>query len=153
MLKRLTAYKAWANRELFDVLHALPTDTNAESRHMMIRLLNHVYVVDRIFRGHLSGQAHGYSALNTPDTPTLDTLWHAVQETDQWYIDYAAGLQAAQLDERLDFQFVDGKAGNLSRAEMLLHVINHGSYHRGGVGELLKQCAVTPPKDVLTRFL
>lgn len=153
MLKRLTAYKAWANRELFDVLHTLPADTNAESRHLMIRLLNHVYVVDCIFRAHLCGQPHGYQALNTQETPTLGALWSAVQETDQWYIDYAAGLHAAQLDERLDFRFVDGKAGNLSRAEMLLHVVNHGSYHRGGVGELLKQCNVTPPKDVLTRFL
>jgi uncharacterized damage-inducible protein DinB len=152
MLKQLTGYKAWANRELFDCLLALPADAPAEPRHTMIRLLNHVYVVDQIFRAHLGATQHGHRALNTVATPTLNELWSAVQEMDQWYLDYAAGLTSKQAQQRLDFVFVDGAAGKLSRAEMLLHVVNHGTYHRGAVGELLHQCGIAPPRDVLTRY-
>ncbi|MBX9754303.1 MAG: DinB family protein [Pseudomonadaceae bacterium] len=152
MINKLLGYKAWANRELFDCLLALPAGIAAEPRHTMIRLLNHVYVVDQIFRAHLSATEHGHRALNTLATPSLNELWAAVQEMDQWYLDYASGLTGEQLEQRLDFVFVDGAAGNLSRAEMLLHVVNHGTYHRGAVGELLHQCNSTPPRDVLTRY-
>lgn len=33
---------------------------------------------------------------------------------------------------------------------MLLHVVNHGSYHRGAVGELLFQNGLSAPRDVLS---
>ena len=52
-----------------------------------------------------------------------------------------------------DCTYMDGKPACMSRAEMLLHVINHGSYHRGAVGELLHQCGLPAPHDVLSRFL
>jgi hypothetical protein len=38
--------------------------------HQAVRLMNHIHVVDRIFIAHLTGQAHTYTATNTPDTPT-----------------------------------------------------------------------------------
>jgi len=47
-------------------------------------MLNHIYVVDRIFQSHLLGEQHGYSATNTDATPGLDELQFAVAETDAW---------------------------------------------------------------------
>lgn len=52
-----------------------------------------------------------------------------------------------------DCTYMDGKVACMSRAVMLLHVINHGSYHRGAVGELLHQCGLPVLHDVLSRFL
>jgi uncharacterized damage-inducible protein DinB len=152
LLQRPCGYKRWANAELFECLLALPADFAAEPYHTMLRLLNHVYVVDQIFRGHLSATSHGHTALNTVATPALGELWQAVQAMDQWYLDFAAGLSEEHAQQSLAFVFVDGNAGQLSRAEMLLHVVNHGSYHRGAVGELLHQCGIAPPRDVLTRY-
>ena len=153
MLNTLLSYKRWANTELFDSLFKVHASAAAEPAHTMLRLLNHVYVVDRIFQAHLLGQPHGYTALNTAQTPDLRVLWQAVQQLDNWYLDYAASLTSQDAQERLNFNYVDGKAACMSRAEMLLHVVNHGSYHRGAVGELLHQCGLPPPHDVLTVFL
>ena len=36
---------------------------------------------------------------------------------------------------------------------MLVHVITHGGYHRGNVGQVLKSLSVAPPRDLYTRFL
>ena len=36
---------------------------------------------------------------------------------------------------------------------MLLHVITHGYYHRGNVGQVLKSMAIAPPRDLYTKFL
>ena len=60
VLQSLFRYKAWTNAELFAGLAAkLDAEKHATERHTAIRLMNHIYVVDRIFAGHLMGQPHG----------------------------------------------------------------------------------------------
>ena len=36
---------------------------------------------------------------------------------------------------------------------MLAHVITHGAYQRGNVGQVLKSISVAPPRDLFTKFL
>ncbi len=153
MLSSLFAHKAWANRELFDVLASVSPTEQAEPLHKAIRTLNHIYVVDRIFRAHLLGEQHGYMATNTPETPMLSELHFAVAETDNWFENHVAGLDSHALESVLAFRFTDGDAGTMTREEMLFHVLSHGSYHRGNVGQILKDISVAPPRDLLTKFL
>lgn len=153
LLLSLFRYKAWANEELFAELHKLDPGTHQAERHGAIRLLNHIHVVDRIFAGHLGGRAHGQSATNTPETPTLEALQAGVAETDRWYVDYVAALDPALLPEPLQFTFTDGTAGTMSREEMLAHVATHGGYHRGAVGRILAQVSLPPPRDIFTVYL
>ena len=153
LLISLLQYKAWANQELFAELQRLDPHSQQAELHAAIRILNHIHVVERIFVANLQGLAHGYDATNTVATPTLEELQQAVQETDSWYLEYAAGLSAAQLAERLHFSFVDGDQGCMSREEMLAHIVTHGGYHRGAVGRIMAQLALAPPRDIYTRFL
>lgn len=149
LLHSLLREKAWINEQFFARLNELDDET----RHTALRTLNHIHVVDRIFRGHLCGEPHGYDGPNTPETPTVEQLRDAVAEVDRWYIAYTQGLSQAQLDERLAFTFTDGDKGLMSREEILAHVITHGAYHRGEVGRLMKGASLTPPRDLFTRFL
>lgn len=57
------------------------------------------------------------------------------------------------LSEIIKFRFVDGGYGEMEAADMLNHVLFHGTYHRGAVRWMLSETGVTPPKDVLTVFL
>jgi uncharacterized damage-inducible protein DinB len=145
--------KSWADEELYAMVATLDAAAHPETRHTAIRILNHIHVVDRIFRGNLSGQPHGYAATNTPDTPELTELLAAVRETDAWYVEYSCSLSADELAEAIGFTFTDGGHGRMSRAEMLLQVITHGGYHRGAVGRLLADCGIQPPRDIYTRYL
>lgn len=153
ILSSLFGQKSWANRELFDTVSLLTSAENAESLHTAIRTLNHIYVVDRIFRAHLLGEMHTYTATNTPETPELSTLHFAVTETDNWFETYVARLSERELAESLSFKFTDGDSGRMTREEMLFHVLTHGAYHRGNVGQVLKGISVTPPRDLYTKFL
>lgn len=153
ILATLFAQKSWANRELFDVVASVSPTEHAAPLHTAIRTLNHIYVVDRIFRAHLLGEQHGYAATNTPDAPELGELHFAVTETDIWFENYVSALGAQALGESLVFRFTDGDSGKMTREEMLFHVLSHGSYHRGNVGQVLKGIAVSPPRDLLTKFL
>lgn len=152
-LQSLFAQKAWANNELFNALATVPTDQHADSVHTAIRTLNHIYVVDRIFRAHLLAEPHGYSATNTVETPELAELQFAVAETDAWFESYAASVTEISLAEPISFTFTDGDTGRMTREEMLFHVITHGAYHRGNVGQVLKSISIAPPRDLFTKFL
>jgi len=151
-LRSLFGYKSWANRELFAMLAGLPSQ-HADHLHTCIRTLNHIYVVDRIFWAHLAGEPRPFDSTNTKSTPTLAQLQSEVAATDTWYEQYVSSLSAKQLDEIIDFRFTDGDSGRMSREEILLHVITHGGYHRGNVGQVLKSLSIAPPRDLYTKFL
>jgi uncharacterized damage-inducible protein DinB len=151
-LHSLFTYKAWANAELFAALGRLPPE-QAEPLHTCIRTLNHIYVVDRLFRARLAGEAAPFHATNTKETPTLAQLSAEVEATDAWYVTYIATVTDADLAKVIDFTFADGDTGRMSALEILLHVSLHGGYHRGNVGQVLKSIDVAPPRDLYTKFL
>lgn len=153
LLATLFAQKAWANNELFHVLADVRPEPHGAALHTAIRTLNHIHVVDCIFRAHLLGEPHAYTATNTEATPELGQLHFAVADTDAWFQQYVAQATPEQLAQRIDFRFTDGDTGRMSREEMLTHVITHGAYHRGNVGQVLKSISVAPPRDLLTKFL
>ncbi len=155
VLASLFGYKAWANEELFAALAEIDAAAHAGELRNAVRILNHVYVVDRIFQAHLQGKAHGFAATNTKETPTVPALAAAVKELDAWYVDYAASLAVtpSALHEQVSFAFTDGDAGTMSREEILLHIITHGGYHRGAAGQVMRAAAAAPPRDLYTRFL
>lgn len=152
-LPSLFAQKSWSNHELFNALAVAAPSAQADAVHAAVRMHNHIHVVDCIFRAHLAGEPHGYTATNTDATPTIDELQMAVADTDAWFERHVATLSPAQLGERIAFRFTDGDQGLMTREEILMHVILHGAYHRGNVGQMLKSMATAPPRDLYTRFL
>ena len=152
VLASLFKYKTWANAELFALLATLPVERGEELK-SCIRTLNHIYVVDKIFRAHLSGEPRPFDATNTTVTPSLSQLREDVATTDAWYEKHVSSITADELTTVLNFTFTDGDNGRMSREEILLHVITHGGYHRGNVGQILKAISIAPPRDLFTKFL
>ena len=152
-LASLFDYKVWANEELFTAIAVIDSSKFSPQVHSAIRILNHVYVVDQIFRAHLEGSTHPYAATNTSETPNPLALGAASKETDNWYTKYVRRLSPAELQEQVRFVFTDGETGTMTREEILLHVITHGGYHRGAAGQVMREASATPPRDLYTRFL
>ena len=153
LLSSLFHYKSQANKDLLAALEALNVPEQTDSLHAALRVLNHVYVVDRIFRAHLCNEAREYTATNTLETPTLSALSKAVLDNDMWFVDYVSALQANDLEKPRSFVFTDGNHGLMSCEEILLHLITHGAYHRGAVGRILDQQSAYRPPDGLTNYL
>jgi uncharacterized damage-inducible protein DinB len=155
--RTLTRYNAWANRLIFDAMAALPPGEAEKPRQglfkNMVHMLNHNYVIDRIFQAHLEGRPHGYTARNTPDYPPLAELWRTQQQIDAWYVEKYDAYTPAQLGETICFAYVGGGEGAMTRAEILLHIVNHTSYHRGFVAEMIYRVPATPPTTDLTVYL
>jgi uncharacterized damage-inducible protein DinB len=152
-LQHLFRYKAWANDELLTALAGLGAWRRLTLTRLAIKALSHSYVVDRIFAAHLQRKAHSYTSANLSELPTLDDLAADIRTSDQEYIKYVSGLDRDALAERIDFVFTDGAPGRMSREEMLMHVINHGTGHRGQVSALMLLNAVSPARDGFTTWL
>jgi uncharacterized damage-inducible protein DinB len=156
-IRMLARYTAWADARLFAAIAQLPEGAELAPRPTlfgnMLRTLNHCHVVDRIWMAHLEGRPHGYTALNTESSPTLAELRTAQAALDEWFVAYAGRLAAAAYDEVVEFRFVDGAAGAMTRGDILLHVVNHKTYHRGWVADLFFQENARPPAMDLPVFL
>ena len=154
--RTLTAYNAWANNELYDLIRETPEAQTIEEAPIVLLILNHAYAVSRIFRAHILGETHSYTSAN-PEPLPLDELAAEVCATDGWYVDYANAAKPAAFDKRIDFRFTSGEESSMSRGEMLLHVVNHSTYHRGNVSVMLQKYGIVPQdgrdKDGLTNFL
>jgi len=155
--RTLTRYNAWANELIFAAVAALPEGEAVKPRRSvfrnMVHTLNHNYVIDRIFQAHLEGRGHDYTARNTPDHPPLAELWRAQQELDRWYVAAYDGMDEPRLNETVRFTFVGGGEGAMTRGEILQHLVNHTSYHRGFVGQMIYDVPARAPTTDLTVFL
>ena len=89
LLPMLLRQKAAMDAEFLTVIDQVDAQAHAAERHALIRLMNHIHVVDRIFDGHLRGVPHGYASTNTPETPTLEALADAMQSVDHGYLELA----------------------------------------------------------------
>lgn len=156
-IQMLTRYNAWANKAIFEAVAALPGGEVTKERPTlfknMVNTLNHLHVVDLIWQAHIEGRDHGIPALNTVLYCDLTELWLAQQVIDAWFIAWVDTLSEAEADEPVRFTLIGGKQGEMRRSEIVLHVVNHTSYHRGFVADLFYQVPARPPLTDLPVFL
>lgn len=156
-LLQLAHYKAWADARLYEALTALTADALAAPSRIfagsILRTLNHVYLMDVVWKSHLLGVPHHLTTRNPETAPPLHVLRDAQRDIDAWYVEYAAALSPAARDEIVRFTFIGGGAGDMTREEIVHHVVNHASYHRGHMAAMLNQIGAQPPTTDLPVFV
>jgi len=156
-LRMLLRYTAWANDRLYEVLSGLPGQELMKPHPIVfgsiLRTLNHVYVMDLVWRAHLQGATHGFTTRNPEECPPFAELRAAQEDVNQWYIRYSDELQESSCGEIVNFSFIGGGHGSMSRGEIVLHVVNHTTYHRGHIGAMIYQIPAEPPTTDLPVFL
>lgn len=154
--RELARYSQWANDVLFAGVAALPEGEAVKERptlfKSMLGTLNHLYVIDLIWQAHLEGRAHGFTRRDAILHPTLEELWRAQQAMDRWYCDWSARQTEASLAEPVEFTLTTGNRGRMTRWQILHHVVNHSTYHRGWVCDLFFQVPARPPETDLPVF-
>ncbi|MBS0354931.1 MAG: DinB family protein [Proteobacteria bacterium] len=146
-------YKAWADQRTLDAVARIDRETHVAQFDFARQQLNHMVRVEELFRARLTGGAEPHDSTNTPELPPFETLAARLGASNQWLQDYAQALQPDHLEQRIHFTFVDGKKGALSREEVLYHLINHGTYHRGAIGHALDLAKAPRPADTFTVFI
>jgi uncharacterized damage-inducible protein DinB len=156
-VRMLTRYKQWADALLYTTLGEQPEAELTKPRPLVfgniIRTLNHVYTMDLVWQAHLEGRDHGFKT-RTPDVHvSFPELREAQFALDSWYMRYAEEMSDRSGEEIIDFTFIGGGAGSMSRGDILLHVVNHTTYHRGHIAAMIYQIPAHPPTTDLPVFL
>lgn len=153
MLKKLFEYKAWADERTLLACAEINDHTITEPANFILQQLNHMIIVEDLFRARLLRQPPPHTATNTKELPSFSELSARLKESNQCFQTYVAEQTNVTLKDVLKFEFADGKQGAMSVEEILFHIVNHGSYHRGNIAHALDQAGIPHPVDGLGVFL
>ncbi len=156
-LTNLLRYKVWADDLLYESLEKLPDAVLTAQQPIyfgsILRTLNHVYAMDVVWKAHLEGTTHDFTTRNPEDCPTFDQLRTEQRAIDGWYLDYAEALQPEQAGEVRQIAFIGGGGAPMNRTEILQHVVNHTTYHRGHIADMVYRIPAKPPVTDFPVFL
>ena len=144
----LAKYNKWANARLYGMASALPDE--AYRRNVgayfgsLHGTLNHLLASDRIWMRRLTGLGDHPGKLNAIVYDDLNSL-HAARETeDDRIINVVGEFDEAAFESAWDYRTLDGTPQRQPLREILAHLFNHQTHHRGQVHSMLTQAGGRP---------
>jgi len=154
---RMMAYTAWADDVMLkNAAQSTAADLSAPRDTLFKSItgtFDHILVVAEIFRAHLDGQNHPHAARHRRETLSFAEVAKRLRDMNDHFVQCAQEWSEAELAETIRFEFVGGGAGAMTREDILLHLANHATYHRGFVSTLLFPLKTKGAASDLTVFL
>lgn len=151
----LATYNAWANARLYAAARALPDDQYRKNVGAFFGslhgTLNHLLVADRIWLRRFTGEGEAPSKLNAILHEDFASLEAARKAEDARIIRYVGGLADGEIDKDLDYATTTGAPHRNKLKDLLTHLFNHQTHHRGQAHAILTVLGVSepPPLDLL----
>jgi uncharacterized damage-inducible protein DinB len=146
-------YNRWANDKILGAAGDLTNDELNRylytSHHGILGTLDHIHRADRIWMNRLQGGPR-LTLKDFEDQKTLESLegiWLPL--LDQW----RDWVSTADLDGTLNYVNLAGKAASIKIWQLVLHLVNHSSYHRGQVITMVRQLGHTPVQTDLSAYV
>lgn len=154
-IRDLFAYNRWANRRILDAAATLDDDDLARdlgsSFPSVLATLAHIVAADWVWVRRWSGE----SPPGPPAEWDLSSLDRVRSKWDEIEAERDAVLAALDDDDLArDVRYRDtaGTPFTSRMDEILRHLVNHSTYHRGQVVTMLRQLGATPPATDLIAF-
>lgn len=146
-------YKHWADQRTLAAIAQIDAQAFPAELAFARQQLNHLVRVEEVFRARLMEMPEPHTSSNSDNVPELEELGRRLSDANDWLQAYAESLSPAKLGEKIHFRFLDGQNGSMSREEILFHLVNHGTYHRGAIGHALDMAGGLRPADTYTVFI
>lgn len=154
-LRGLLAYNRWATGTLLDACDSLTPEQLSQpvggSFGSLIATLQHMVGAEWVwlerFNGRSPGGFEGVQALTT-----LDALRRQWRDVWSGYDALLATGTTDGLRQPLAYRTFRGDAYEQPIGDMLQHVVNHGTYHRGQISMFLRLLGAAPPSTDLVIF-
>ncbi len=79
------------------------------------------------------------------EAPSPDALRAALADVERQRAALLDGLSDADLDAPLTYTLFSGAVQTLPLRDVLVHVVNHATYHRGQIASMLRRLGAVPP--------
>ncbi len=155
-LARLVGYHHWATDRLLAAAAGLPAERLDRplggSFSTGRGLLTHVIGVERLWLERWNGgtptQVPDLSGCDTP--ADFRAEWDDIKAGQQRFM---TALSAAELTRPFTYTSLRGGTYTYPLGDVLQHVVNHGTYHRGQIAHFLRQQGETPPSTDYLLYL
>lgn len=155
-LRRLFEYNRWANLRMLDAVEPLgPAELKREipsSFPSVLATLVHALGAEWVWLQRWKGS----SPTALPDTGSLDSVeavrarWDALWDEQTVFL---AGLGEGDAVRTVSYRLFNGDPDARPLDELMRHLVNHSTYHRGQLATMLRQLGRTPPSTDYVRWL
>ena len=141
-------YNAWASARLMDAVKELSNDElnhdfKTADRNVLLTLV-HCFAADRAWFHRVDGTPRAnFVADEDRALATLQTEW---PKYSQKWLELFAGETEDSLTRNIPFTDLKGKQHEQPLWEIILHVVNHATHHRGQVSGFLRALGKVPPQ-------
>jgi uncharacterized damage-inducible protein DinB len=142
--RTLIRYTGWASRKVLTAALQLTMEElerpNAISHGSIAGTLAHIYLADRVWQERIS-------AANKPvvwdaSLAEAEAAWPEIQEAWEAWSD---ALVDGDLERSVPYKSIAGNPAQNTAGEIVTHVVNHATLHRGQVVGMIRQLGVQPP--------
>jgi len=150
-LKTLLDYHYWARDRILEATAKLtPEQYNADlgnSFRSIRETLVHVFSAESIWcrRWHGESPPGMLSAADYPDVASLRSGWSTLEAKMRTFLD---SLGEDGIQRVIAYKTFAGQEFRQIYWQMLQHVVNHASYHRGQVTTMIRQLKADPPQSM-----
>ena len=150
-LRTLLYYHYWARDRLLAALEPLPPEQfnrDLGSSFKSIReTVVHTYAAEWAWLSRWHGQSP--TVLMTSDAfPDVAAIRNAWTDHEKKMRAFLEGLGEDRVTRVIEYKLLSGQPGASPLWQMLQHMVNHASYHRGQVTTMLRQLGSEPPKSM-----
>ncbi len=154
---KLAGYNRWANERLYASAATLSDDEyRCDLRAFFGSVhatLNHLLLVDRLWLERLRGRGESRPALESIVFHDFEELWRAREAEDDGIVSFIQGLDEAALAASVGYATGSASKQHNTRHEILTHLFNHQTHHRGQAHALLTRLGRPGPELDFIYFL
>lgn len=155
-IKLLYQYNRWANVQVLDASSKLTEaqfTRDLSSGHRSVRdTLAHILAAEWIWHRRWNGISPKalFNPLDFPNVGALRVKWADVEREQT---EFVTAVTDESLERVIAYVNTKGEEWEYTLCQMMQHVVNHSSYHRGQVATMLRQLGAEPaPTDFLVFF-
>jgi uncharacterized damage-inducible protein DinB len=150
-LRTLVDYHYWARDRLLEGVSVLTPEQFTRDMGSSFRSVRdtcvHTYAAEWAWYSRWQGTSP--TALlpldQVPDVTSLRQQWTELETKLRMFLE---SLGEPGIHKVFEYTLINGQPGATVFWQMLQHVVNHASYHRGQVTTLLRQLGAAPPKSM-----
>lgn len=145
-------YSGWASRKLMDAAATLTeeqrTRSMSVSHETLQQTLAHIYFADSAWYTRTVDPSRPVP--NPSDRPSMEFLTADWPDLQRKWEAWADSISDAGLERVAQFKLLNGTPSELPVWQIVIHVVNHATLHRGQVVAMMRQLGAKPPAtDIL----
>jgi uncharacterized damage-inducible protein DinB len=145
LLQQLCAYNIWANNLLLETIKNLPEELHqketASSFNSLLKTVLHMWNAESIWWQRMKLQERILEPMESFNGTMRDAIDGLKSQNTLWN-EWMLHVQEHHLDHVFQYQNKKGEQFKQPLYQMLIHLFNHGTYHRGQIVTILHQLGI-----------